>query len=209
MKEPLLQVLNVKKSFGGVHALKGVSLEVYHQEILALVGENGAGKSTLAKILSGVLQPDEGTIELGGKPISFHGTLDAQKAGIAIVLQEFNLIPHLSIAENIFLTHREMYKKGIWLDSKLIREKTELLFERLQVDFHLDPSTKILNLSVAEQQIVEILKALAVNAKLLILDEPTATLTRQEVNKLFGLMRTLRNQGMTLIFVSHRLEEIF
>jgi ribose transport system ATP-binding protein len=117
MKEPLLQVRNVKKSFGGVHALKGVSLEVYPQEILALVGENGAGKSTLAKILSGVLQLDEGTIEFGGKPVSFHGTLDAQKAGIAIVLQEFNLIPHLSIAENIFLTHREMYKKGIWLDS--------------------------------------------------------------------------------------------
>jgi ABC-type sugar transport system ATPase subunit len=209
MKEPLLQVRNVKKSFGGVHALKGVSLEVYPQEILALVGENGAGKSTLAKILSGVLQLDEGTIEFGGKPVSFHGTLDAQKAGIAIVLQEFNLIPHLSIAENIFLTHREMYKKGIWLDSKLIREKSELLFERLQLDFHLDPSTKILNLSIAEQQIVEILKALAVNAKLLILDEPTATLSRQEVNKLFGLMQTLRNQGMTLIFVSHRLEEIF
>jgi ABC-type sugar transport system ATPase subunit len=209
MTEPLLRVRNLTKSYDGIAALKDVSLDVYPGEILALVGENGAGKSTLAKIVSGVTTADSGTVELAGAKVDFHSTGEAQRAGVAIVLQEFNLIPHLTIAENIFLTHRKAYKGGFWVDYGAMWARTEELLARLQLDVHLDPRTKVMDLSVAEQQIVEIVKAVAVDARLLILDEPTATLSRQEVAKLFDLVRRLQSQGVTLMFVSHKLEEIF
>ena len=209
MDDIILQVKNVKKAFGGIQALKGVSLEVKRGEILALVGENGAGKSTLAKIVSGVLERDSGEIECFGKPVSFGSTVEARDAGVAIVLQEFNLIPHLSVAENIFLTTSEAYRGGFWLDRKAINEKTERLFQRISLDFFPDPNRRILDLSVAEQQLVEIVKAVSVDARLLILDEPSATLSKEEVKKLFSLIRALREGGVTVVFVSHRLEEIF
>jgi len=209
MSEALLTVRDLEKSYDGIFALKGVSLEVQRGEILALVGENGAGKSTLAKIIAGVTRANAGTLELDGRQVSFHGTAQAQSAGIAIVLQEFNLIPHLTIAENIFLTHESAYKAGFWQDNATMLAKTVELFDRLELDVHLDPRAKVMDLSVAEQQIVEIMKALVVDARLLILDEPTATLSKQEVAKLFTLMRRLRDRGMTLVFVSHKLEEIF
>ena len=209
MSESLISAREITKSYHGIKALKGVSLDIFPGEILALVGENGAGKSTLAKAISGVVAPDSGVIEFQGKRVSFRGTAEAQSAGIAIVLQEFNLIPHLSIAENIFLTRRDAYKSGIWVDKEFLRERTMGLFDRLDLDLHLDPFAKIMDLSIAEQQLVEIVKAIAVDAKLLILDEPSATLSRQEVCKLFHLMRKLQAQGVTLAFVSHRLEEIF
>ena len=209
MTEPLLRVRDLTKSYDGIAALKGVSLEVYPGEVLALVGENGAGKSTLAKIVAGVQLADGGTVELAGARVAFHSTAEAQKAGVAIVLQEFNLIPHLSIAENIFLTHKDAYKGGFWVDYAGMWARTEELLARLQLDVHLDPRAKVMDLSVAEQQIVEIVKAVAVDARLLILDEPTATLSRQEVKKLFELVRRLQAHGVTLMFVSHKLEEIF
>jgi len=209
MNEVILNVKDVWKSFGGIQALKGVSLEVRRGEILALVGENGAGKSTLAKILSGVLKKDAGEIECFGKHVSFGSTTEARHAGVAIVLQEFNLIPHLSVAENIFLTTPEAYRGGFWLDRKAINTKTERLFQRISLDFFPDPNSKVMDLSVAEQQLVEIVKAVGVDAKLLILDEPSATLSREEVGKLFALMRVLRDSGVTLVFVSHRIEEVF
>ena len=209
MTDPLLRVQDLTKSYDGIAALKGVSLEVYPGEILALVGENGAGKSTLAKIVAGVIEADAGAVDLAGTRVAFHGTAEAQRAGVAIVLQEFNLIPHLSIAENIFLTHKSAYKGGFWVDYAGMWARTEELLARLQLDVHLDPGAKVMDLSVAEQQIVEIVKAVAVNARLLILDEPTATLSRPEVGKLFDLVRRLQSQGVTLMFVSHKLEEIF
>jgi ABC-type sugar transport system ATPase subunit len=209
MSEPLLRVTGLTKSYDGIAALKGVSLDVFPGEVLALVGENGAGKSTLAKIVAGVQLADGGTVELAGSRVAFHSTAEAQQAGVAIVLQEFNLIPHLSIAENIFLTHREAYKGGFWVDYAGMNARTEELLARLELDVHLDPRAKVMDLSVAEQQIVEIVKAVAVDARLLILDEPTATLSRQEVRKLFELVRRLQAQGVTLMFVSHKLEEIF
>jgi ribose transport system ATP-binding protein len=209
MSEPLLTVRDLEKSYDGIFALKGVSLEVNRGEILALVGENGAGKSTLAKIIAGVTRANAGTLEWEGQAVSFHSTAAAQSAGIAIVLQEFNLIPHLTIAENIFLTHKSAYKAGFWTDNATMLAKTEELFDRLELDVRFDPRAKVMDLSVAEQQIVEIMKALVVDARLLILDEPTATLSKQEVGKLFALMRRLQDRGMTLVFVSHKLEEIF
>jgi ABC-type sugar transport system ATPase subunit len=209
MSDALLRVRDLEKNYDGIYALKGVSLEVFPGEILALVGENGAGKSTLAKIIAGVIRADAGTLEWDGRPVSFHGTLEAQRSGVAIVLQEFNLIPHLTIAENIFLTHPDAYKAGFWVDRATMLARTEELFDRLHLDVRLDPRTKVMDLSVAEQQIVEIMKALVVDARLLILDEPTASLSRQEVTKLLALMRRLRDAGMTLVFVSHKLEEIF
>lgn len=209
MSDTLLSVRDVRKSYHGIEALKGVSLEVFAGEIVAVVGENGAGKSTLAKIVAGVTTANSGSIEFRGKRVAFHSTAEAQAAGVAIVLQEFNLIPHLTIAENIFLTHRDAYKSGLWVDKNYMRAKTVELFDRLGLDLHIDPSTKVMNLSVAEQQLVEIIKAVAVDARLLILDEPSATLSRKEVCKLFALMRRLQEQGVTLLFVSHRLEEIF
>jgi ABC-type sugar transport system ATPase subunit len=208
MSEPLLRIEDAKKSFVGIQALKGVSFDVEQGEILALVGENGAGKSTLAKIIAGVLPLDQGALYLDGNPITFRDTSEAQKTGIAIVLQEFNLIPHLSVAQNILLTHPEMYRGGFWTNKARMRKTTDSLIASLELDIHLDPGRKVMDLSVAEQQIVEIVKAIALNARLLILDEPSATLTRQEVAKLFSLMRRLRTHGVTLIFVSHRLDEI-
>ena len=208
MSEPFVRVHDVRKSFGGIEALKGVSLEVYPGEILALVGENGAGKSTLAKIIAGVIPRGHGTIAFDGTPVVFRDTAEALHAGVAIVLQEFNLVPHLSIARNIYLNHAEAYRAGFWADFAAMARWTSELLASLHLDVTLDPLRRVMDLSVAEQQIVEILKALALNARLLILDEPSATLTRDEVAKLFELMRRLRRQGVTLLFVSHRLEEI-
>jgi ribose transport system ATP-binding protein len=205
----LLRVENVHKHFGGIAALKGVSLEVRRGEILALVGENGAGKSTLAKIVSGVISRDSGVVELDGVPVHFPNTTAAREAGVSIVLQEFNLIPDLSVAENVFLMAPETFRAGFWLDRRSINRRTEELIRQTRIDLKLDPSRRISGLSVAEQQLVEVLKAMWVRSRLLILDEPTAALTKQETAKLFDLIRKLRADGLTVIFVSHRIEEVF
>ena len=209
MRDTLLRITNITKHFGGIQALKGIDLDIFGGEICALVGENGAGKSTLAKILAGVQTYDSGSLELHGEPVIFHSTSDAVQAGIAIVLQEFNLIPHLSIAENIFLTHRETYRGGFWLNRQAIRKSTRELFHQIGWELEVDPDRKVSELTVAEQQIVEIIKALSLNARLLILDEPTAALSQQEVDKLFHLVRHLHAQGTAIIFVTHKLDEIF
>ncbi len=208
MGEPLLSVKEIRKSFGGTQALKGVSVDIGEGEILALVGENGAGKSTLAKIISGVYDADSGTIEFAGSPVSFRDSSAARAAGVSIVLQEFNLIPHLSVAENVYLTAPGTYKGGVWLDRKGINEKTAKLMEYVNIDLDIDPDRVVGSLSVAEQQLVEIVKAVSVKSRLLILDEPTAPLTQQETAKLFTLVRRLRKDGLSVVFVSHRIEEI-
>jgi ribose transport system ATP-binding protein len=202
---PLLQVRSVFKAFPGVQALRGVDLELRPGEVLAVLGENGAGKSTLIKILGGAHRPDAGTIHVAGQPVQLHNPVDAQRAGISIIYQEFNLIPALSARENIFLG-RERRRFG-WLRQDAELQQARQLFARLGVE--IDPDAPCRELSVAQQQLVEIAKALSLDARILVMDEPSATLTPPEVERLFGIIRDLRAQGLGLIYISHRLEEIF
>ncbi len=208
MGQRLVSARDIKKSFGGIRALKGVSVDIDEGEIVALVGENGAGKSTLAKILSGVFAADSGSIVLDGKEVSFRSASAARAAGVSIVLQEFNLIPHLSVSENVLLTDPDAYRCGLWLDRKKIDAMTASLLREIDIDLDIDPERIVGTLSVAEQQLVEIVKAVSVRSRLLILDEPTATLTQQETAKLFTLVRRLRKDGLAVVFVSHRIEEV-
>jgi ABC-type sugar transport system ATPase subunit len=207
--QSLLRVSGITKHFGGIQALRGVDLEIGQGEVHALMGENGAGKSTLAKIVAGVLQPDSGTIEWMGRPVVFHDTREALAAGITIVLQELSLVPDLSVAENIFLSQPGAYRGGWWLDRSAIRAKTRALTERLGWEMPVDPDRRMSELTVAEQQMVEILRALSLDSRLVILDEPTATLSPHEVGVLFGLVRRLKAQGTSFLIVTHRIDEVF
>jgi len=202
---PLLRMNRIDKSFPGVHALKNVSLELDAGEVLALVGENGAGKSTLIKILGGAYRPDSGTILLDGRQRHVVSPRTSQEAGIAIIYQEFNLVPDLTVRENIFLG-REILRGGLISASEEQRE-TERLFEKLRI--RLDPNVRCRELTVAQQQTVEIAKALAVSARIIVMDEPTAALTSREVHQLFAIIRDLKAHGIAVIYISHRLEEIF
>lgn len=201
----ILKVQHISKSFMNNNVLKDISLELYGGECLALVGENGAGKSTLMKIITGIYKKDEGKIEIHGQKTEINSPIDAQRAGIAIIHQELNLISNLSVAQNIFLG-REEQKRGR-IDEKKIYEETKRLLTKLGLD--LDPNQRIGNLSVAEQQIVEIVKMLSQNAEIIIMDEPTAALSVEETARLFSIIRDLKKQGKGIIYISHRLEEIF
>jgi len=202
----LLVLEQVSKSFPGVKALKQINLSIERGEIHALLGENGAGKSTLIKILGGIQPQDEGTITLNGVTKRFNSYNDSVEAGIGIVFQEFSLIPYLNATENIFLGREKTNRWGL-LRKQEMRTKASQLFARLGVELDLD--CPVARLSVAEQQFVEIAKALALDVNLLILDEPTATLTPAESELLFQIMRELKSQGVTIIFISHHLDEIF
>ena len=203
---PVLALEGVSKSFGAVRALRGVSLQLFAGEAHALAGENGAGKSTLIKALAGVHRPDEGTVLLDGEPVVFHGPADARDAGVAVIYQEPTLFPDLSVAENIFMGRQPRRSLGR-VDHRSVRSATADLFRRLGVD--LDPDQPARGLSIADQQLVEIAKALSFDARVLIMDEPTAALTGSEVARLFGVVRTLREEGAAVLFISHRLEEVF
>ncbi|APZ50527.1 sugar ABC transporter ATP-binding protein [Salipiger abyssi] len=202
----MLQLTGIKKRFGTIQVLHGVDLDVRAGEVHALLGENGAGKSTLMKILTGIIQPSEGTITIEGEPRQFSNYDEAIAAGIGIVFQEFSLIPYLTAVENMFLA-REIRNRFGLLDRRAMHDRAKEILARLEVDVPLD--VPIAKLSVAEQQFVEIAKALSLNARILVLDEPTATLTPSEVAHLFKVMRELRKQGVAIIFISHHLEEIF
>ncbi|MDX2709731.1 sugar ABC transporter ATP-binding protein [Streptomyces sp. PA03-6a] len=203
---PVLALEGVSKSFGAVRALRGVSLRLHAGEAHALAGENGAGKSTLIKTLAGVHRPDTGTVLLDGRPVEFHGPGDARDAGVAVIYQEPTLFPDLSVAENIFVGRQPRRSLGR-VDHKAVRDAAADLFRRLGVD--LDPEQPARGLSIADQQLVEIAKALSFDARVLIMDEPTAALTGSEVARLFGVVKSLREQGAAVLFISHRLEEIF
>ncbi|MEZ4529454.1 MAG: sugar ABC transporter ATP-binding protein [Thermomicrobiales bacterium] len=208
MVEPtpdLLRMSGISKSFPGVRALQNVDLSVQAGECLALVGENGAGKSTLMKILSGVYAPDEGTIEIDGRTVVPSNPHHAQQLGVSIIYQEFNLFPNMSIEENIFIG-REPNRSGI-VDRAQMRESALGYLRQVGVD--LDPRSMVRDLSVAQQQMVEIAKALSYNARIVIMDEPTSALTDTEVRALFEIIRGLKARGLGIVFVSHRLEEIF
>jgi ribose transport system ATP-binding protein len=202
---PLLAMEGIEKSFPGVHALKGVRLDLHRGEVLAVVGENGAGKSTLIKVLAGVHAPDAGAITIDGAPQRFANPLEAQQAGIAVIYQEFNLIPGLTVQENILLGH-EKTRFGFFSPNEE-RQTTEALFARMRI--RIDPSAVCATLSVAQQQLVEIAKALSLGARILVMDEPSAALTNQEVDTLFAIIRDLQAQGIGIIYISHRLDEIF
>jgi rhamnose transport system ATP-binding protein len=203
--QPMLQVQHVSKSFGGVHALQDVHFEIMPGEVHAILGENGAGKSTLIKIMTGVHQPDAGEVFLEGQPIRFANTRAAQEHGIAAIYQEPSLFPDLDIAENILVGRQPISRGGI--DWKHMYQQANALLQRLGLA--LDPRTKARELSVAQQQVVEIARALSINAKVLIMDEPTSSLTQHEVADLFAIVRQLRASGTAIVFISHRLEELF
>ncbi len=201
----LLEMTGIEKSFPGVHALQSVGLTVHAGECLALVGENGAGKSTLMKILSGVYPADSGTMRIEGEVVQPHNPHHAQTLGISIIYQEFNLFPNLSVEENIFIG-REPNTSGFVRRSTLRTDAERLLAE---LGVKLDPRSMVRNLSVAQQQMVEIAKALSLNARIVIMDEPTSALTDTEVQALFRIIRSLKERGLGVIFITHRLEEIF
>ncbi|WP_277884442.1 sugar ABC transporter ATP-binding protein [Escherichia coli] len=206
MSETFLQMKHITKRFPGVLALNDVQFTLRRGEVHALLGENGAGKSTLMKILSGVYQPDEGEIIFEDKPVSFSDPLSAQNVGITIIHQEFNLFPELTLEENIFIG-REFCKKNRWrLDEKQQRQATIEILQKLNLA--IKPDTLVADLTVAQQQMVEIAKAISVNARILIMDEPTAALTETEIESLFRVTRLLKEQGTGIVYISHRLEEL-
>lgn len=203
---PQLEMLNVSKSFVGVKALDNVQLRAWSGEVLALMGENGAGKSTLMKILSGAHQADKGSeIFIDGKPVTINGPLDARRLGIAIIYQEMSLSPNLSVAENIYLG-RELKRNGM-IDSRAMEKGCVDVLQRLGAPF--TATTRVSTLSIAEQQLVEIGRALHSSSKILILDEPTTALSARESERLFALIKQLRNEGIALIYISHRMEEVY
>ncbi|MCW2916918.1 MAG: D-ribose transporter ATP-binding protein [Actinomycetia bacterium] len=203
---PTLALVNVSKSFGAVQALQGVTLELYAGEVHALAGENGAGKSTVVKTFAGVYRPDSGQVQVDGEPVIFHGPADAQQAGVAVIYQEPTLFPDLSVAENIFMGRQPRTSFGR-IDRRAMHAETAELFARLGVA--LNPQQPARGLSIADQQVVEIAKAISRNARVLIMDEPTAALSGHEVARLFAVTRTLQEHGCAILFISHRLEEIF
>ncbi|HEX6472655.1 MAG TPA: sugar ABC transporter ATP-binding protein [Streptosporangiaceae bacterium] len=203
---PTLALAGASKSFGAVRALRDVTLELYAGEVHGLAGENGAGKSTVVKTFAGVHRPDSGEVLLDGEPVAFHGPADAQRAGVAVIYQEPMLFPDLSVAENIFMGRQPRGRLGR-IDRRAMHAATAELFRQLGVA--MDPQQPARGLSIADQQVVEIAKALSRNARVLVMDEPTAALTGQEVARLFAVTRTLRDRGCAILFISHRLEEIF
>jgi ribose transport system ATP-binding protein len=203
----LLRLQGISKSFPGVKALDNVHLDVRKGEIHALLGENGAGKSTLMKILSGAYQRDAGEIYWEGEPIDIRGPKEAQDLGIGIIYQEFNLVPQLSIAENVWISREPLRNRALrMIDWPAMRHRTQELLDALHLD--LDPMRHVAGLGVAQQQLVEIAKALSLNTKLLIMDEPTSALTEREVEHLFAVMQRLKARGVGIVFISHHLDEV-
>jgi len=204
MTEPVLEMRGVSKSFGATEALRDVSLRLFPGEIHALVGENGAGKSTLIKAMTGIHQPSAGAILIDGCEVQFRDTGAAQRAGVAAIYQEPMVFPDLSVAENIFISHRDRPRLIDW---KAMNDEAEAIIARLGVA--IDPRRQAGELTLAEQQSVEIARAISLKVRVLIMDEPSASLSDHEVQRLFGIARALRDEGVAVLYISHRLEEIF
>ena len=204
MTSSLLEARAVTKRFPGVVALKNVSLSVAEGEALALIGENGAGKSTLMKILAGIQHPDAGEIRWRGDATSIRSVQDAMNLGIALIHQELNLADNLNIGANIFLG-REPRRFG-WIDRAKIRQESATVLERVGLNF--SPDVSVSRLSIGQRQLVEIAKALSMNARVIIMDEPTSSLSSREAERLFEVVEDLKNQGVAIIYISHRLGEV-
>ena len=205
MGDIILKMTGIDKRFSGVHALNNVYFELRSGEVHALMGENGAGKSTLMKVLCGIHSRDAGEIEYFGKPVNFSNIAESQAAGISIIHQELNMMNHLTVAQNIYIG-REPKKAGVYIDDRKMEQDARNLFKRIGI--HINPSVKLGTLTVGKQQMVEIAKAISHDSKLLILDEPTAALTQPEVEELFRIMNDLRDKGIGMIYISHRMDEI-
>jgi rhamnose transport system ATP-binding protein len=203
-KKPVLEIRHISKRFDTTQALDDVSLDLYPGEIHALMGENGAGKSTLIKIMTGVYHPDEGEMLLDSQPIRVRNSVDAQAHGIAAIYQEPMVYPDLNVAENIFITHRS---RGVIVNWRKMYQDAEKILA--QLDVKLDVRMPARGLTLAAQQTIEIAKAISLNVRMLIMDEPTAPLSAHEVGQLFGLTRSLRDQGVSILYISHRMEEVF
>lgn len=206
MKEIVVSMKNITKDFSGVTVLKNVDFNIYNGRVMALIGENGAGKSTLMKILTGVYLKTEGEITLNGATVNFSGTRSSQEAGIAIIHQELNLVKDLSIGENIYLG-REPVSKNKRILWKTLYENSKVWLDKLGLNE--DPKELVKNISVGKQQLVEIAKALSLNAKVIIMDEPTGALTPAETEMLFSVINDLKSDGKSIVYISHRLKEIF
>src|SRR4051812_8023686 len=205
-QQSIIALDGASKSYGAVRAARGVSISLRAGEVRALAGENGAGKSTIVRMLAGVQRPDEGEVLVDGKPAAFSGPADARDAGVAVIYQEPTLFPDLSIAENVMMGRHPLGSMRR-IDRKALHRTVGELMDRLGVK--LDPEQPVKGLSIADQQIVEIAKALSFDARVLIMDEPTAALSGHEVERLFGVVRTLKERGAAILFISHRLDEIF
>jgi rhamnose transport system ATP-binding protein len=210
MNDPILTLDGIHKRFTGVHALKGVQFDMYAGEVHALLGENGAGKSTLIKVISGVHTPTEGSMRMNGQPVQFNNPREAQEAGVATIYQELGLYPELTVAENIFMGHAPRRKLGPLnlMDWNEMENQARKILADLNI-YDLDLRTKVGLLNVGNRQRVEIAKALSLDAKILIMDEPTAALTESDVERLFGIVRLLRERGVGIVYISHRLNEVF
>ena len=204
MGETILKMQGIQKYFSGVHALNGVNFDLRAGEVHALMGENGAGKSTLIKVLCGIHAKDGGTIEYLGNQVSFSNIGESQDAGISVIHQELNMMNHLTVAQNMFIG-REFMNKGL-IDDKAMEAEAQRQFDKMGVK--IDPSVNLGDLTVGKQQMVEITKAISRDCKLLVLDEPTAALTLPEVEELFKIMRELKEKGIGMIYISHRMDEI-
>lgn len=205
MPETLVEMKNITKTFPGVKALDDAQLTLYKGEVLGLLGENGAGKSTLMNVLGGVYIPDSGSISIDGKEAKITNVVDAQNLGVAFIHQEIALVPYLSVAENIFLG-RECMSAGM-VDKRKMYEEAKQWLDMVGLD--VNPATMLCKLSIGRQQMVEIAKACSLNMKLLIMDEPTSSLSESEVDSLFEMIRKLKNRGIGIIYISHKLEEVF
>ena len=204
MAEELFRMEGISKSFPGVKALDNVSFSVNKGEVHGLVGENGAGKSTLMKIMTGVYHADEGQIFINGQLVKIDSVKKAQELGVAIIFQELNLCPHLTVADNIFIGRPP--KKGALISDKQMHQNAKAILQDLGID--INTHTMVRSLSVAQQQMVEIAKAISYNSRILVLDEPTATLTEKEITQLFSIVRRLQEKGVGMVYISHRMEEL-
>lgn len=202
---PLLEMRAVSKSFGSIRALDRVDFEVQSGEVMALVGENGAGKSTLVKILAGMYPPDEGRISLAGRPVEFSGASQSEHAGIAVVQQELSLVPTMSVADNIFLGDT---RRGWWTAPRALSLAARPFLAQVGLE-GLDPLGRVERLTVAERQLIEVARLLARDARVLIFDEPTAALADREIERVKAVVGALRSQGRSIIYVTHRLDEVF
>lgn len=209
MDNLLIEMSGIYKYFSGVPALQNVGFQLKPGEVHALMGENGAGKSTLSKIMTGIYRADAGQMLLDGEPVSFASTKDAADRGVAIVTQEFSLLPDFSVAENIFLVDRRFYKGGVISAKRKMVRETYSLLKLFGMEKYIDPYEKVKNLSVAQMQLVEILKAISKKSRAIILDEPTASLSTNEINLLFDLVRKLKAEGVGFVIVSHKINEIY
>jgi ribose transport system ATP-binding protein len=207
MSEILVSMEGIEKSFPGVHALNQCRFELKAGEVHALIGENGAGKSTMMKVLTGVYQRDEGTIRIKGQEVEIPHTKAAQDMGISIIHQELNLAPDLTIAQNIFIGREPKKAFPLWIDEKKLNDQTQALFDNFKLP-PMNPKTLVSELTVAKQQMVEIAKALSFDAQVLIMDEPTAALSDSEINDLFQIINRLRNRGVGIVYISHRMNEL-